>query len=149
MPKLLLPIMAVVAMIALIYWLGGRGFGRAQSQAWIDRVRNRPRVHAWLERHHSHIRASAHYFEFGGLFLILYWLWDVALGGGLFRFRILPVIVIAPICALAAHLDELHQLRNGGRQYRREDFIHSCRGIALAAGIVLLQHGIRRLGGTL
>lgn len=140
-----LSVITLVVLVAVIYRLGGRGFGRAQSQGWIDRMRHHPRLHGWLERNHSALRASAHYIEFGGLFLVLYWVWDALWGPGGFRVRALPMVVIAPLCALAAHLDELHQLRSGGRQYRREDFLHSCKGIALAAGIVVLQDVVRRL----
>ncbi|MEO8376480.1 MAG: VanZ family protein [Candidatus Sumerlaeota bacterium] len=141
------PLISLVAIAALIYWLGGGSFGRASTQAWIDRARRHPAIHAWLERHHGQARAAGHYVEFGGLFLVLYWLWDAALGPRTFQFHIIPAVVIAPVCALAAHLDELHQLRSGGRQYRREDFFHSCKGIILAAGIVLLQDVVRQWCG--
>lgn len=137
------PLVALAALAALIYFLGGGQFGRAQSQAWIDRTRQHPRVHAFLDRHHGKFRAATHYFEFGGLFLVLYWLYDRVRTGGEWQFSTAATIVIALICAGAAYLDELHQLRSGTRQFRKIDFVHSCLGISVAAIMVFIQAAVR------
>lgn len=134
--SVVLPVVALVFLVCLIWYLGGGQFGRAQTQAWIDAVRGVPWLHGFLNRHHGKFRASAHYVEFGGLFLVLYWLYDVFFGGGGFVFRWGPAVVIAAVSMVAAWLDEVHQLRSGTRQFRREDFLHSCCGISLAMALV-------------
>ncbi len=139
----MIPLFVLGALIGLIWFLGTGRFGRAQSQAWIDRLRSHPRVFAFLDRHHGKFRASVHYFEFGGMFLALYWCADAWFGGGDWTWRPLWGVAIACGCALAAHLDELHQLKSGTRQYRRVDFLHSCCGIAIAALIVCWQGVLR------
>lgn len=142
----LVSLLALGAVAILIWYLGTGRFGRAQTQVWIDRVRSRPRLHAFLDRHHGKFRASAHYVEFGGLFLVLYWLWDVWVADGLMVWSPLLAAVLGVICAVAAWADEVHQLRSGTRQFRREDFLHSLCGISLAALLVcyqsLIRHGL-------
>jgi len=139
----LLPVVVLIAVAILIWFLGTGRFGRAQTQAWIDRAGKHPKFYDFLNRHHGKFRASGHYFEFGGLFLVLYWCLDSWFFGGALRFRPWLAVVLAVMCALAAHLDELHQLKSGTRQYRRVDFLHSCCGIAIAAGIVAWQDFLR------
>lgn len=131
--------------MALIWYLGGGQFGRGQTQRWIDRAGRWPRLHRFLDRHHGKFRASAHYVEFGGLFLVLYWLFDVLFRNGLLIFEIIPALIIALISVLAAYLDELHQLKSGTRQFRREDFLHSCCGVSMAMAAVLYGTLIRGL----
>ncbi|MBX3729092.1 MAG: VanZ family protein [Candidatus Sumerlaeia bacterium] len=139
----LLALGALAGLVALIWYLGGGSFGRAQTQAWIERVRSMPRVYGFLDRHHGKFRASAHYVEFGGLFLILYWVWDLFLGPGGLAWWPARAGILAVACAAAAWLDEMHQLRSGTRQFRRVDFLHSCCGIALAALAICYQALIR------
>jgi len=138
-----LSVVLLVVLAGVIWYLGTGRFGRAQTQAWIDRVGNWPWLHAWLNRHHGKFRAAGHYFEFGGLFLVLYWLWDAWLGGGRMEWSPLLALCIGVVCAVAAWLDELHQLQSGTRQFRREDFFHSVCGISLAAALVCYQSLIR------
>jgi hypothetical protein len=135
----------LAALLGLIWYLGTGKFGRSQTQAWIDRVREHPRLFAFLDRHHGKYRAAGHYVEFGGLFLVLYWLQDALVGDGLMDFRVSRALIVAGICTATALLDELHQLRSGGRQFRRVDFLHSCCGIALAALIIEWQAILRGL----
>jgi hypothetical protein len=120
-------------------------FGRAQTQAWINRFSRNPRVYAFLDRHHGKFRAAVHYIEFGGLYLLLYWLYDAAFLRARLEFLPIPTVVIALICAVAALCDELHQLRSGTRCFRRIDFLYSCLGISLAAAIVYFQAFFRHL----
>lgn len=141
--KVIFPLIALFAIGAIIWYLGGGSFGRAQTQAWIDRARRFPRLYAFLNKHHGKFRASAHYIEFGGLFLVLYWLYDIIFSGGDFRFQWLPAIIIWIASAVAAYADEMHQLRSGTRQFRRVDFLHSCCGITIALAIIFLQGVIR------
>ena len=139
----LIPIIVLIALAGLIYYLGSGSFGRAQTQAWIDQFRRMPRLYKFLNRHHGKFRAAMHYVEFGGLFLVLYWLSDVALGAGNLDFRWVPAAALWLVCALAALLDEYHQLQSGTRQFRRVDFLHSCCGITIALAIVYLQAALR------
>ncbi len=143
--NVLLPVVAVAAMATVIYILGSGAFGRAQTQKAIDRFRAWGAVYTFLDRHHGKFRAAAHYLEFGGLFLVLYWLQAALLEGSLV-FRWGPALAVAAICILAAFLDEMHQLRSGTRQFRRVDFLHSTCGVAIAMAMVYLQM-IWRLGG--
>ncbi|MEQ8821489.1 MAG: VanZ family protein [Sumerlaeia bacterium] len=136
---------ALAAIGGLIFWLGSGRFGRSQTQAWIDRLRARPKVFAFFDRHHGAFRALAHYVEFGGLFLILYWCWDGWFGDGRFTWHPLRAGIVAAACALAAYLDEVHQLQSGSRQFRRVDFLYSLCGIAIAALIVCYQSVLRGL----
>lgn len=142
---MLFPITIMIALIALIWYLGGGQFGRQQTQGWIDRLRRYPRLHAFLNRHHGKFRALPHYLEFGGLFLALYYFYDSTLGSREWRFDVLPAAVIALVAAAGAYLDEMHQLKSGTRQFRREDFLHSCCGIAIAAAAVFYQSLLRGL----
>ncbi len=135
----MIPIFTLIVLVGIIWFLGTGRFGRAQTQAWIDRVRSHPKLFAFLDKHHGKFRASVHYFEFGGMFLVLYWCADAWFGGGEWTWRPLQGLGIAAVCALAAHLDELHQLKSGTRQYRRVDFLHSCCGISIAALLVCWQ----------
>jgi hypothetical protein len=134
-----LPLALLAALLALIWYLGTGKFGRSQTQAWIDRVRDYPRLFAFLNKHHGKFRAAGHYFEFGGLFLVLYWLQDTLTADHRLAFHPWRTLVVSGICAMVALLDELHQLSSGGRQFRRVDFLHSCCGIALAALIIQYQ----------
>jgi len=143
--QLLLPLLLLGALAWMIWYLGGGSFGRAQTQAWIDHLRAMPRLYVFLDRNHGKFRAAMHYVEFGGLFLALYWLQDAAIGGGEFAFRGLPSAIIAVACAVAALLDEMHQLKSGTRQFRRVDFLHSCCGIAIAMALVFLQSVAREI----
>lgn len=140
---LALPLIALSGILGLIWFLGTGRFGRAQTQAWIDRLRKWPFLYRLLDRHHGKVRALGHYVEFGGLFLVLYWLYDALWGEGRFHFQPVPIVVIAVVCMVAALLDELHQLQSGTRQFRRVDFLHSCCGIALAALLVQYQSLLR------
>jgi len=141
--KTLVPFVVLAAICGLIWFLGTGRFGRAQTQAWIERLRSRPRLYAFVDRHHGKFRALGHYVEFGGLFLVLYWLYDTLWGSGRLSFAPLPAVVIAVSCAAAALLDELHQLQSGTRQFRRVDFLHSCCGIAIACLVVQYQALLR------
>ena len=132
----LLPIVVLLLLLGLIWYLGSGKFGRAQTQSWIDQARSHPRVFDWLNRHHGKFRAASHYFEFGGLFLVFYWLYDSLWAHANMAFNLPAASIIAVVCALAALLDELHQLQSGTRQFRREDFLHSCCGICIAAALV-------------
>jgi hypothetical protein len=143
--NLILPLVSLLLVGALIWLLGGSGFGRAQTQAWIDRTRSWPWFNDFLNRHHGKFRAAGHYVEFGALFLVLYWIFDVLFQEGRLRFNPVAAAVIGVVCAVAAVLDELHQLRSGTRQFRRVDFLHSCCGIAIAAALVFYQHLFRGL----
>lgn len=131
------PLLALILVVSVIWYLGGGQFGRSQTQRWINRAGRWPRLHRFLDRHHGKFRAAAHYFEFGGLFLVLYWLWDVLFRDGRYVFEMIPALIIAMISVFAAYLDEMHQLKSGTRQFRREDFLHSCCGVAIAMAIVL------------
>src|SRR5690606_32347750 len=103
---------------AAVIWLLGSGrFGREGTQRLIDRFRAVPAVHRFLNRHHGTLRASGHYVQFGGLFVVLYWLADSAAGEGRFSFRWLIAVPCAFVSFAAAYLDELHQLRSGKRMF--------------------------------
>ncbi|MBX7245431.1 MAG: VanZ family protein [Candidatus Sumerlaeaceae bacterium] len=143
--KTLFPLLALGGICALIWWLGGGTFGRNQTQTWIDRCARVPWLHDFLNRHHGSFRAAGHYVEFGGLFLVLFWLVDTVWRHGRMEFSAGPAIGIALICMAAAYLDELHQLRSGTRQFRRVDFLHSCCGIAGAAAVIFYQSVARGL----
>ena len=139
----MLPLIAL-ALIAFVIWILGTGsFGRAQSQAWIDRVRSRPGLYEWLNRHHGKFRASAHYLEFGGLLLISYWCWDSWFSDGHLAWHPWRAVILAVASAVAAYMDEVHQLRSGTRQFRRVDFLHSLCGISVATLIICYQALIR------
>lgn len=116
--------------IAMIAYFGTGKWGRAQTQALIDRLRAHPRLQGCLHRHHGNLRAAFHYVEFGGLTLIVH-----GLLGGVFAqsgWHAGRAALAGGLAALGALLDELHQLRSGTRQFRRVDYLHSCCGIALA-----------------
>ncbi|MCB2154168.1 VanZ family protein [bacterium] len=139
----MLPAVALLIIGAIIWVLGSGSFGRAQTQAWIDRVRSRPKIYEWLNRHHGKFRASAHYIEFGGLFLISYWCWDSWFGDGILAWHPWRAVIIGVIAAIGAYMDEIHQLRSGTRQFRRVDFLHSLCGISIAAWIMFYQAWFR------
>lgn len=127
----------VITWLAVIFWLGviwffGRaGFGRANSQAFIDRLKRHLRLWKLLDRHHGKFRAAFHYLEFGACYAILY----AAISGGGFEWKYGSGLgVWGATCALA-YLDELHQKRSGGRCFRRVDLLHSILG---ASFIMLL-----------
>lgn len=139
------PLIALVFVVALIWYLGGGSFGRNQTQAWIERARRHPRAYQFLDRYHGNFRAAAHYVEFGGLFLVLYWLWDALWAREGFVFRWPVAGAIAGVCVVSAWADEMHQLRSGTRQFRRVDFLHSCCGISISMAIVYIQSFLRGL----
>lgn len=138
------PIAALAVTLATIWYLGTGRFGRAQTQAWIDRARACPRLFAILDRHHGKFRAAGHYVEFGGLFLVLYWLVGTARETGM-RWNPPAAAIIGAVCIVAAYLDEKHQLMSGTRQFRREDFLHSICGITGAAAVVFYADWLRSL----
>lgn len=117
----------VVVWLGLIYWGGTSRFGRGQTQLLIDRLRHKPRVHAFLDRHHGHIRASFHYLEFGPLSLLVY----IVLNRGLGRWSWSSAAAALAICYVLAYLDEKRQQRTAGRQFRRIDLMHSILGATL------------------
>lgn len=139
------PFVTLLFLGAIIWYLGTGRFGRAQTQAWIDWFNRHPRMHAFLDKHHGKFRASGHYFEFGGLFLVLYWCWDAWFGNGNWQWLPMRAAILGPVCAVAAYLDEVHQLQSGTRQFRRVDFLHSLCGIALSALFICYQ-SLWRLG---
>lgn len=139
----MIPLITLLILAGIIYYLGTGSFGRNQTQAWIERVKKYPAVYDFLNKHHGKFRASGHYFEFGGLFLVLYWCWDSWIGDGAFTFLPLRALTIAVVCAIAAYLDEVHQLQSGTRQFRRVDFFHSLCGIHIAMFLVAYQDFFR------
>jgi len=122
----------LIAWICMIAYFGTGKWGRTQTQRLIDRARDSPSLHAFLDRHHGKFRASFHYIEFGGLTLILYGLFS-SLGGHPFTtwgvWRAGGAGVLAAGAALA---DELHQRTSSSRRFRAVDYLHSCCGISLA-----------------
>lgn len=144
-PAVVWPLLALAAGGGVIWFLGSGRFGRAQTQRWIDKAHAVPALHEFLNKHHGKFRAAAHYVEFGGLFLVLYWLWDAAFGSRVLAFRWLPALAIAVIGVVAAYLDELHQLRSGTRKFRRVDLLHSTCGIAIAMALLFWQSVLRDL----
>ncbi|GEM_PF-525153 len=129
-------LIVLAAWVGMIWYFGGGQWGRNQTQAIIDRLRRYPRVHAFLDRHHGKFRASFHYIEFAGMTLILYSLAAWMFGRGVAEWSYMRAAVAAVISAVAAYLDEVHQLRSGTRQFRRVDYLHSCCGIAIALMIL-------------
>ncbi len=122
--------------IGLIYFFGTAKWGRAGTQALIDRCRSNPRVHGFLNRYHGRLRAAFHYFEFGGLTLIVYGLLGRQAGHPLFAWDGARAAITGTLAAAAAVLDEVHQLRSGGRCFRLVDYLHSCCGISLALLVI-------------
>jgi hypothetical protein len=125
--------------VGLIYFGGTARFGRAQTQAWIDAIAAHPLGRPFgllLNAMHGGLRASTHYIEFAGLCLLMV---GVATLG---TFRIgdyLPWAFLAfGITCMVAWLDELHQSRTPGRQFRRIDFMHSLAGASLMFIVLLL-----------
>ena len=122
----------LAAWMGLILYLGSSRFGRAGTQAWIDRWRSHPALHGWLNRHHGKFRAGSHYVEFIALVLILYG----ALGLGSWEWSDLrAAFAYAATCGYA-YIDELHQSRTPGRMFRRIDFIHSLAGATIGIGSI-------------
>jgi hypothetical protein len=117
-----------IAWLALIYYFGTSAFGRAQTQRWIDRCKNRPRLWCALDRYHGTLRAAFHYVEFGGLYLVAY----LAITRGRFRWRDDVAFILHAVTFVLAYLDELHQSRTAGRCFRRIDLLHSLLGATLA-----------------
>ncbi len=122
--------------IGLIFYFGTGRWGRAQTQAMIDRWRRNVRFHAFLNRHHGKLRASFHYLEYGGLSLILYGILNRMAGHSSLSWDDARAAATAALAAFGALLDELHQLRSGTRQFRLIDFLHSCCGTSLALLLV-------------
>ena len=110
--------------LGVIYYFGRAGFGRANTQAIIDKVRNHPRLWTFLDRHHGKIRASFHYFEFGLCYAILY----LAFTFGKIEWYYGRGFAAWFITGLLAFLDEMHQKKSGGRCFRRIDLLHSILG---------------------
>ena len=137
-------LVAAAALVALIWFLGTGRFGRAQTQAWIERwTPPGSTARRLLDKHHGALRASAHYLEFGGLFLVLYWAWESTVDDGAWGFEPARAAILALVCGVAAYLDEMHQLQSGTRQFRRVDFLHSLSGVSIAALIVAMQAWLR------
>ncbi len=131
MPTPLLWIVTI-AWMAAIFFLGASAFGRAGTQGWIDRLRSHPRLHAWLDRHHGKFRAAFHYVEFTTLTWLLYW----ALGRGDWGWADARAALAYALSCGYAYVDEWHQSRTPGRQFRPVDFIHSLLGATLAVGVL-------------
>ena len=129
--------------IALAFWIlfiaycGTRRFGRAQSQQWIDTVKQKPRLWKFLDAYHGQFRAAFHYLEFGGLFLLLY----LALSQGHLHWAPARGYATWAISCVIAVLDEWHQSRTAGRCFRRIDLLHSFLGATLPMlGVAILGH---------
>jgi len=118
----------------VIYYFGGAGFGRAKTQALIDRFRKNPAIWNFLDRHHGKFRAAFHYFEFGLCFFILY----LAVTAGSLEWSYLRGLGVWLVTGILAFLDELHQKRTGGRCFRRIDLFHSLLGDTLVMLLVFL-----------
>lgn len=125
--------------MVLILYLGSGQFGRDGSQKLIDQYcATHPRVKDFFNRWHGHFRASFHYIEFCTLTLLLYLLFS----------GLSPVI--KPLSALAAWViasiyawvDEHRQSLTPGRQFRRQDFMHSLFGCELSVLAILLYYAI-------
>lgn len=114
--------------VGVIYLFGRSGFGRANTQALIDKVKHHPALWAFLDRHHGKFRASFHYIEFGFCYAILY----LALGAGNLRWGYGRGLAVWGITSILALLDEIHQKKRGGRCFRRIDLLHSILGAGLA-----------------
>jgi VanZ family protein len=134
-----------LAWIALISFGGSRWFGRDGTQRLIDRWRENPRVHAFLNRHHGEIRASFHYIEFGPLSLVVYLIFHLNWGSGLWTWWAALLTIL--ICTLLAYLDEKRQELTPGRQFRTVDFIHSLRALVGMQGIIVLIAAFRLVLG--
>ncbi len=110
-----------------IYYFGRAGFGRADSQRWLDRLKNHPGLRAFFNRHHSKFRAAFHYVEFGAGYFILYF----AASGGYIGWDYARGLGVWIATSVLAFLDELHQKASGGRCFRRIDLLHSILGASL------------------
>lgn len=119
--------MAVGLWLGVIYYFGRAGFGRANTQALIDKCKKFTRLWEFLDRHHGKFRASFHYIEFGLCYLILF----TALGGGLIEWRYSRGLLVWLVTGILAILDEVHQKKSGGRCFRRVDLLHSILGATL------------------
>ncbi len=120
--------------MALIFYLGSSRFGRAGTQRMINSLWRTPRLAAFLDRHHSALRAAGHYVEFITLGFILYF----ALGLGSLAFSIPRALLAWLLTSGWAWIDEFHQSRTPGRQFRTIDFIHSLVGATLGTAAALL-----------
>ena len=122
------------AWVALMFYLGSSRFGRAGTQRMINSLWRTPRLAAFLDRHHSALRAAGHYVEFITLGFILYF----ALGLGSLAFSIPRALLAWLLTSGWAWIDEFHQSRTPGRQFRTIDFIHSLVGATLGTAAALL-----------
>ncbi|MFH0794321.1 MAG: VanZ family protein [bacterium] len=120
--------------IALIYFFGSAYFGRNQTQNWIDRLVRHPRLCAWLNAQHGHLRASWHYVEFSALFFLIYF----GINGQSLAYRFFPALASWASTMVAAVADEWRQYHTGGRQFRRIDLLHSFLGATLALSALAL-----------
>ena len=122
--------------VAVIYYFGRAGFGRANTQALIDKCKKYPHLWGFLDRNHGKIRASFHYFEFGLCYLILF----TALCGGRIEWHYARGFLVWLATGILAFLDEMHQKKSGGRCFRRIDLLHSILGATLVM-LVLFRLG--------
>jgi len=120
--------------MVFIFLMGTSRFGRRGTQSWIDRVRNKPRLNAFLNRHHGKFRAAFHYVEFVTLTILLYWAFVL----GRWEWSWLRGAAAYLLSCSYAYLDELHQSKTPGRMFRRIDFIHSLLGATLAIASIYL-----------
>jgi VanZ family protein len=127
--------------VALIFFGGSGWFGRSGTQSLIDSLRGSPRLQGLLNRWHGEIRASFHYIEFGTLSLIVYLIFHLNWGAGLWTGWAAPATLA--ICAILAYLDEKRQELTPGRQFRTIDFIHSLIGLSAMQVIIALVALVR------
>jgi VanZ like family len=119
-----------VIWLGVIYYFGQAGFGRANSQALIDKLKKYPRLWLFFDRQHGNIRASFHYIEFGICYAVIFF--TVCLGNLQWHYG--KAFLAWFITCFLAFLDEMHQKGSGGRCFRRIDLLHSM----LGASIVML-----------
>ena len=131
--------------IGVIYYLGSAGFGRDSTQLMIDRAFMRwPMLWGFVNSIHGHLRAGWHYVEFGALTLILYLLISWIDHGSFSRdWSPAAAWLSLLLSSIYAYIDEWHQARTPGRQFRRIDFLHSLHGSALIFLVILMYCNIR------
>lgn len=132
--------LAIAAFWGAVIYLGGSSkFGRDETQKWIDTLLKRPGgrgLARFLNRRHGMFRASFHYIEFGALCAISV---GVVTLGTYEMDRPLAILAYGFTC-LCAYLDELHQAKTPGRQFRRIDVMHGILGASLVYfGLILSQ----------